>query len=322
MESVNNYDRVNAMIDQAESYSVKFKEFINTSSKYPESIVCLFEGQDEKYYSSRLNMKFGNEGWRGINTGGRGIVLEIQSIIEDHGLYSSRKYLCFIDHDFQDWFVNHNPERIYVTPCYSIENLYVTEQSFRRILHAEFNITEFNESSNEYFKCIQLFGERLDEFVSVVYTFNCWAKAHRIMEHRNKNITKMNLKNVKFKHLAQVELYSVRSNYDLTNPLSVFRDAINIDWDETAIAEADQSFDIKNLAAQFRGEQQLEFLKAFIMKLKIDRTSKTPQFFEKSENVTLNLSANCISELSQYADTPNCLHAFLDLSKQRFGIGV
>ncbi|MBS0925997.1 hypothetical protein JK188_16050, partial [Providencia sp. JGM181] len=63
----------------------------------------------------------------------------------------------------------------------------------------------------------------------------------------------------------------------------------------------------------FRGKQNLEFFRIFLQKIKEDRCKKTGRcIFKEKGNVRLQLSKlNCISELSQYAETPKCLHEFL-----------
>ncbi len=63
----------------------------------------------------------------------------------------------------------------------------------------------------------------------------------------------------------------------------------------------------------FRGKQNLDFFRAFILLLRDDRGKKSGrELFLKSGKVKLQLTkANTLSELSQYADTPTCLKKFL-----------
>ncbi len=52
------------------------------------------------------------------------------------------------------------------------------------------------------------------------------------------------------------------------------------------------------------------------MKLKEDKVSDNPTFFASKGRVMISLSKdNCISELSQYAETPDCLLSFLENAK-------
>jgi len=306
-------DRVAIMQEHGNSYSVKFLEFTRIYSKDKSIIICIFEGQDEKYFSSRLDLKIGQDKWKGINTGGKKSVLELNDSIMLHPVYKESYFVCFIDHDFEDWFVNPNPNKIYVTNCYSIENLYSTESCFKRVISSEFGINEFNESRIDFHKCIDLFNLRLTEFFDKVYMFNCWVKAHRIMERDSKAPKKLNVRNVKITSLVNIQLNSVSAIYDQSDPQSIFKDYEELSLCEEALEEAKLSFENKENCLVFRGKQQIEFMRIFLMRLKEDRTSKIPNFFSSKGSVILGLSKdNCISELSQYADTPECLISFLE----------
>jgi hypothetical protein len=145
-----------------------------------------------------------------------------------------------------------------------------------------------------------------------MYSFNCWVKAHRIMEYKQEAPRSLNVQNIKTNDLVDVSINKVAKKYN-DNPETVFKDYENLQLCPLAIKEADDSFKTKNLPLHFRGKQQLDFFRFFLMRLKEDRVSKTPKIFAVKGRVMLSLSKdNCISELSQYADTPNCLLLFLD----------
>ena len=200
-------NRVQKMQEQGSSYSVKFTEMTRIYSKDNTILICIFEGKDEKYYSNRLNNFKGQGRWSGIDTGGRLPVLELIEKIDTHPVYSNILYAGFIDRDYEDWFVNPNPNKIYVTPCYSIENLYVTESCFKQILSAEFGITEFNENKNEFSKCLEVFRDRLNDFIDGVEAFNLWVKAHRIMKRDDTKTTKLNIGNIHTKYIVNFGLF-------------------------------------------------------------------------------------------------------------------
>ena len=309
-------DRVSIMQGHGSSYSVKFLELTRMYSKNTDNVICIFEGQDEKYFSSRIDLKVGKGNWFGINSGGRKPVLDLYEAVSTHNIYSKANYCCFIDHDFQDWFINPNPDRIYITNSYSIENYYVTESSFKKVLSAEFGITEFNEHQADFEKCIKEFNSRLEEFISCLQPFNCWVKAHRIMEHKKQAPKKLNVQNIKTTSLVDVSIDKVAKKYE-DKPETVFKDYQDLQLCSTALTEAEDYFKTRDLSLFFRGKQQLDFFRLFLIKLKEDKISKTPSFFGAKGRVMLSLSKdNCISELSQYADTPDCLLSFLDNVKR------
>lgn len=305
-------DRVQKMQEQGSSYSVKFTEMTRIYSKDQSTLICIFEGKDEKYYANSLNNIKGQGRWSGINTGGRSAVLKLIATIDQHSTYNKVNYAGFVDRDYEDWFVNPNPNKIYITPCYSIENLYVTESCFERILSAEFDITEFNENSEDFTKCLNVFKNRLDEFVNGVEAFNIWVKAHRMMTRDNPTTRGLNLGNVKTKNIMKVDIDCSLLKYDTNDPSSVFKDISDFKLSADAIEKAANSFKTVDKARFFRGKQQIDFMRELLLKLKSDRNSENPKFFSEKGKVYLSISPdNAISELSQYADIPDCLKAFI-----------
>lgn len=305
-------DRVSNMLQQMELPSVKLMEFMNIHSKNKDSVICIFEGKDAKYFSVRLDSKIGQGKWKGIDTGGKKPVLDLYKDLSSHPVYKNSYFICFIDHDFEDWFENQDIKRIYVTPCYSIENLYSTESCFVRILEHEFSITEFNENSDDFHKCIDTFKLRLNEFINAVYMFNCWVKSHRIMKRDAKNPDELNLPNIKTSDLVSITINEVSVQYDKHTPSSVFKGS-NFILCEDAFDEAENWFKSKDWNTVFRGKQQADFIRSLLVAFKEDISKKSPLFFNKKIKVSLALSKdNFISEVSQYADTPECLMQFLD----------
>lgn len=312
-------DRVSSMQEQGSSHSVKFMEFSRAYSKSKSTLICLFEGQDGKFFTPRFNLYFGEERWYGIDSGGRRVVLELYNILSKHVVYKNSNYRCFIDRDFQDWFENPDPELIYITNGYSIENNYVSETAFKRILCNEFGITEFNDNAKDYNKCMEQFKTLLSDFNSIIHDFNCWIKAHRIMEYKNMAPKKLNVQRVKSSELFEVSLHKVIRIYS-ENPKELFKDYEDLQLDHESIHEAETSFASSNVCLTYRGKQQLEFFRCFLTQLRQDRTADKPSLFSKKGRVTLNLSRdNAISELSQYADVPACLMKFLSSCKATSG---
>ena len=305
--------RVDVLAAAGGSYSVKFLEFTRIVSKNSSYIVCIFEGEDGKYFYQRIDDNLNPYEWRAINAGGKKSVLELYDAITNHPHYRSSRFLCFIDRDFECWYENPDVSRIYITPCYSIENLYLSESCFRKVLECEFGVTEFDEGSAEDFEqCIDLFDTLKASFSSHISQFNFWVNAHRIMERDSSSVTKLNVRNVKLNDLVSVSFSGVLRVYDIENPASAFKDSVNLAICPSAMQEAQESLSLQDPVLAYRGKQWIDFLRYVLILLKTDRTCKDPQFFSKKGPVKLTLSKeNIISELSQYADTPECLSGFI-----------
>lgn len=306
-------ERVVAMTEASKSYAVKFLEVTRIYNKCNDIYACIFEGEDEKYYAPRLNMYLGEGSWAGVNSGGKEITTKLHRCLIKHPEYRMFRFACFVDQDYEHWMTNPEPSTLYVTATYSIENLYTSVATVASIISAEFGLSEFGEHSADYTKCLQAYGAALDSFCECVQYFNYYAKAYRIMERDGKKRKRLNINNVKVNDLVCIDFHNVRINYDSSKPELLFRDGQDLVVEAEAYAEARTSLPREMWSLRFRGKQQLEFLRVFLTKLKTDRCCDSPKFFEKKGNVRLALSKeNCISELSQYAETPSCLKLFLN----------
>jgi len=65
-------------------------------------MAVIFEGEDAKYFGPRFDMLRPGLEWFPINSGGRGIVLELYRLITGHSSYGSSKTYFFIDRDFNE----------------------------------------------------------------------------------------------------------------------------------------------------------------------------------------------------------------------------
>ncbi|MCO7225999.1 DUF4435 domain-containing protein [Pleionea sp. CnH1-48] len=287
-------------------------EFIRVRSKDSKVVVCIFEGEDEKYFSHRISEALAPVKWYSINAGGRKNVLELYQVIISHPAYRESRFTCFIDRDYEYWYENPDPSRIYVTPCYSIENLYISEESFIKIISSEFGLAEFGEESGDFQTCLKLFRSFKRELIEHLSQFNYWVKAHRIMNKSSSDICSLNVRNVKLSHLVNIGLSGTGRVYDTNNILSVFRDYEGGEICPEAHKKAKLILSEKDPESAFRGKQLLESLRVFLTLLKNDRTKENPSVFSKRGTVKLNLSnGNVISELSQYAATPECFNDFI-----------
>jgi len=304
--------RVEFMQQAGGSYTVKFLEMSRIFGKDKARYACVFEGEDEKYFSPRLNINLGHDCWTGVASGGKKVAIELHRYVSSHPIYKSYRYAFFLDQDFEHWLENPDVETVYITGVYSIENFYTPVSVFKSIISAEFGISEYGEDSSDFEECVVLYIAAFRDFCQCVSSFNFFAKAHRIMERDGKKAGKLNIRNVKLSDLVSIELDKVRINYDPAHPASLFKDLEDPTIAPESLAEAVETLPSDSWDKTFRGKQQLEFLRLFLSQLKADRCNNVPTKFSKKGNVKLGLSKeNCISELSQYALTPQCLKNFL-----------
>lgn len=305
--------RVALLKQAASSSTVKFLEVTRIHAKKPEAAICIFEGDDEKYYACRLSAILGQDSWAGVNTGGRGPVLELRKLILQHPVYKVCRFLCFIDKDYDDWIINPDPDRIYITPCYSIENLYASRACFIGVLSAEFRVTDFNEMATEFAVCIDIFDKRMGEICDSLLPFNVWGKSRALMERDGKPIPKIFLNDATIDKLVRLDLTACTIAYDPTDVSSLLKKSSNDDFCLDAVKEATASFDNASRMLRFRGKQQVEGFRRFLAALRNDFINGGGIIFKQKGKLKMEFDdqKDLLSELSQYAETPPCLRRFL-----------
>jgi hypothetical protein len=295
------------LIDARGSKVVKLLEFIKLSDD--SKTVIFFEGEDEKYYSVRINSICPDLQWNAITADGKSNVLALRDSIKNRTEYAGRKCLFFVDADFDDNSAILNQEDIYVTPCYSIENLYVSGAVLARVLSAEFKLSPLDGDVAIRDKIIYEFSRVSEEFNAKILSFNAWIRAYR-KNSLTQELPKLNINNVSFEKLFDIRLDSANQIYDDRKISELF--PVHVDPESSHLAESLTHFSTLENSLWFRGKQQLDFFVAYLRKLQLDSNSRTAgYFFPERKKCTLSLTGNALSELSQYASTPDCLHAFI-----------
>lgn len=286
---------------------VAFQEFALSTRKYPNHLFCFFEGKDNPYYVPRI--KRFTQYYQPIKCGNRDSVLKIHTLISNRPEYSNYKKAFFIDRDFNNTLDQSNPP-IFETPCYSVENLYVSANVFKEILINEFHLSEFSDS-NIVEVCISLYQDRQDEFHDAVCLFNSWYAC--LIEIRNSTgkTTGVNLDEKLPKGYIDVTLQSVTCKYDLDTIKSTFPDATELE--ETTLNNKLIEFANCDRRNVFRGKYEMQFLIKFIQLLLQD--SNTAKSVVKSKiNYAFgdNLSnQQAINVFEGYAETPEGLIEYL-----------
>jgi hypothetical protein len=248
-----------------------------------------------------------DQNWSPINCRGKKQVLELYTLISKHPSYSNARVAFFIDRDFDSLISNEMRRKVYETPCYSVENFYASLDCFTQILKSEFGITDGVHDGTALQKCQDLFLKTKQLFHDVITELNAWVWIQR---NNHKNIGALNLRNIKFDRFVAVGLGSVSKLYSISELKEIFPDAPQVD--ESLLASKITEFQTADRAKLFRGKYEVEFLRMVLIKLVDDYRSQTPVYFPQRGTVRLTLSReNLISELSQYADTPDCLRNYL-----------
>lgn len=283
---------------KANAVYLKFTESRENFSNYA---FCFFEGEDAKYYNSRIKKHFkGN--FLTYPVGNKKEVLKLLNKIENDSLYDNVVKMFFIDNDF-DESLKGTTENLYETPCYSIENLYVQEDCFRDIIQSEFGI---NQTHEDYQKCIKDFEDRFKEFMNEVEEFNALALLRRKKSNLNSDVRFGDIKTTHLVNIGVNQTSKANRYNEIINNIKIKLNIQQVELLESIVELREKD----NAIMRYRGKNQLDFFCIYLQKLK-ELNNKGQYFSEKHNCVKLNITGNRLSELSQYALTPQCLDIFI-----------
>mgnify|MGYP003303865835 CR=1 FL=1 len=296
-----------AMRDGRNTSQSVFLQVCTLRSYYRTHVFCFFEGEDSKYYSSRIERRFSRK--KAFILKGKEEVLHLYSLINTNGLLTSMCGMFFIDRDFDDTVYKndngYNIERdgdVFETDVYSIENYYVNDYTLGKILENEFNL---QDHMSGYIKCIDNFKLRLNEFNQIILDFNALLFCHR----KRKGIAnKISFGDKKLKDFAVVTLAEIKRSSRYDNCIrSMMSES---DFTESDVCRAKTILTrVKNMSNVFRGKNQFEF---FLKYLELLIESKNEYFEEEIGNITIHSEKNKLTEFNSYAITSNKLVGFLD----------
>lgn len=294
---------------EAKKNSVAVHFFNFTSAIANNKLPICFEGEEDiLYYRERIEIYFNN--FAKIVCGGKKQVLALRDEIKDSE-YKNKKCLYFIDCDFDDNTNLINQDDIYITPCYSIENLYISDNCFSKILSDEFGINGDDTKYSTLFNEIKsYYKDKKNEFLKEITEFN-----YLIYLITIKNFS-ISFNNTKMSDLIEIKLNEINKKSDLQfhKKEDGFYKILGLSEEDfqklkLELYRSEQYFSNKDLEKYFRGKNLFEFLEYFLKRLKEGK-------FYKETCKTKFIVNNLISTISKYAETPDCLIKFLQKHKQ------
>ena len=279
-----------------------FVEFTRLYKEHESALYCFFEGEDSKYYGIRIKTIARSEKNIYLSCSGKEGVLGIYKMISSRNYYTSTRTAYFVDRDFDQSINDIGISEIYETPCYSIENLYTSVQCLSEILKSEFKLTEVDENHG---RCISLYLKLQKEFHDAIELLNAWVACHR---DKSSNL---NISGLSVFRFVRIDLSQAIATYTIDDLHLMFPDIPVISEQEL---DAKKSFlSISARQQSFRGKFEIEFLLTFLQKLMCEANQGNYPYFTRKVKVVLSLAKRTVlSDLSQYADTPNCLCEYLE----------
>lgn len=299
---------VEKMRKERGSYGAVFVKLVNNQKYYNSHAFCFYEGEDGKYYDCHIRQYF-HDKFITFSVGNKKEVLKLLKKVNTTDLYKNVCLMFFVDRDYDE--IRESNKDLFVTPCYSIENLYVQEECLKKILQSEFGLNILEE---DYQKCLQDFRLRENEFNDHLLEFNSLVYLRRKKSESNSNFS---FGTVKTTHLIKFRIDEISKSpkYDETTN-NIKTELGFLDNDE--ISKVKEELKTKGeFSWNFRGKNQLDFFVYFVKELK--RLNNIGGYFTtKYNNIHIDITANRLSELSQYAIVPPILEEFLEIHKRQF----
>lgn len=290
-------DMMRAKRAVAEAVYKKFTEAVDYHATYA---FCFYEGEDGKYYNPRIKSIWGKR-FITLEPGNKQAVIKTMQLIQANPLYKEVCLMFFVDRDYDAPLAGTNKD-LFETPCYSVENLYAQQTVLEQILQAEFGLNVIDE---DFQKCITDYQARIEEFNKEIMRFNALVR----YQHEYAPEIPCNFSSIKTSCFARISLDKVSRASKYHEKITMLMEKLKVDA-ETIDAIEESLCSMPALSYVLRGKNQLDFFVKFVSLLK-EQHQNGEYFSAKKNHVYLTLSANRLSELSQYANTPSELIVFL-----------
>ncbi|MGR3976416.1 DUF4435 domain-containing protein [Acinetobacter sp. 1207_04] len=325
--------RLDFMDNMLNDESVIFQDFMNFYRDHENKVIFFLEGDDDiDYYLNKIQNKFGeyDNKWVEMSCAGRSNVVQIIKDLHEHTKqeYRNCKHFGIIDKDYNEVSDNEFPEKIYITPCYSIENFYVSKDFFKKVVNFKFHLNGKEERNNDFQRCLENFEYVRNDFIDKILELDKYLRCNRIMFDLKAIDSKINARQLKLGQLLDITLTGVELKSDV---LGFMKKKIE-DFNLEALKESNDFYLEKphdDLAMLIRGKFMFYFITQYLYKLRNDNLNKNPQIFvDSSENdkkkgddkvkmqktkLSFNIeNPDLFSALSDYADSPKCLVDFLE----------
>lgn len=278
-----------------------FQSYITLKST--RTVFLFFEGKDDfKYYWCRLAPFIGEQGYETYICRSKGNVLQLYNMIHFQTKPRDNEKICyFVDNDYEKSQLQN--EDIYVTPTYSIENLYISDSAIKNMLKGEWGLSgEMLKADKDDFEIAfnYLKGKRDEVINSIIYA-NAWYSLQY-------NKSKGNLQHPKLSAIKEYK--TIKDVKDKATLEGMVANSIKVSEEEV---EAEIAYLEQNPEGKIRGKYFEQTMPSYFMKVFQDSNKKNNrEMFSKRRRVNINVGEdNMVSVLSQYADSPSNLMAYI-----------
>lgn len=307
--------RVDTFAELLDDDSEIFRRYVKRRKNWRDAPVFVFEGDDEKYYSSAITSAISGE-WHTFIPGRKSNVIQLKKDIRENKqmqddccfFFVDRDYICDVKSDVD----------LYVTPTHSIENLYCSVGAVRALMRGECGLARGDKDDNQtedilnFLVCLYQSTRSLYLASRDVRKFNLLFSVYSGSRMADKLNVNDNLKmSVNFTRIENDKV-SVEVIYSCFKELSSVLDA-HVRTQSSLIFQKRPQIRTYFDPKICRGKQELYFLYKYIDSLKNGVIGEIIRIkFGKKIKLGFNgATDDLLSFAAQYADKPNCLLKFL-----------
>lgn len=276
-----------------ENGNVAFQRFSYLIGTYGENnVYCFVEGHDTPYYLPRVESIVSGKKASFIDSGGKHNVVELHDLIISRDFFKRYSILYFVDRDYDN---NDNLSNdIYVTPGYSVENFYASDDAFLKLLSSVYQTQIENIKYRNFTSYLK--QEKI-KFIDAVSLFCCWYYCIK-----NKGYKAELGETFPSKYATFDE--EIESHYTLED---IKNDYPDIPFSKTEIESCRTKLgcEIENI----RGKYVFDFVEYIIRVLNKD--SKGQKNYTETKIQLEQNRKTLIERLSCFADTPDTLHNYI-----------
>lgn len=277
-----------ALIASLGSAQDAYATFQQEKNKLPNFFFAFFEGLDAAYYGMIIRM-FRND-VEPIKCHNKEGVKKVYKKLSNEPNFNNYKTGFFIDKDFDLNVDEEKNDDIFVTKGYSIENYYVTKESFERVLTYHIGL---KRSDMMFSKIVDEYTKAQENFSNAILEFNGWYCALR--RRYGDSMGHLDLDNNKkvCKELIDYDIPNRKFHpkFSHSKYKTFFPDAGVVSTKE--VIEA-RNYIAEDLVLRSRGKEELKFMIDFLNDLCTKFKGKRPDLHTESFGIDpLNHLVNC-----------------------------
>ena len=273
---------------------------------------CFFEGEDYKYYRSRI-LKYINAEEDDILTYNCNGKSQVINVYNDLKKIKKIKKIFFVDKDFDKRI---NSQVVFQTDGYSVENYYFTENAFKRLLRGSFLL---NSNDKNFKKSVENYERIFKKYYEAMTVFNSYICYIRKRDKNDSRIVLPDEKLVNKFVITRMSLngITINNNSQIFDEIKAFlKDSRDVDYN--ALKNVYMKFKKESNKEQvFRGKNTFLFYKKYLSLL-IEKINNNGFYEDYEKKIKYDVNNDSLLTLSGFADTSEKLISFLQALNDKY----